>query len=516
MLESIVNLDCGNGPIEPSYNAYTSVGDNAASIVPAFDTEVDTSSTLEAVRSWLQQCCCVDSARSFKPTRLLHIGSNEDFVTLIETCGTKISNYACLSYCWGGSQPVINSTLRALTPDGWQIYVRDLPNTFKDAITTLRRLGFEYVWIDSLCIVQDDQHDKDREIHKMPLIYKNAHLTLCASTARSCSEGFLHPRPDYSDCQLRVCKPNGEIGTILMDQIPWISPLVTEPLGTRAWAFQERLLSPRLLEYGWRTLRWGCSCSARYSGYQPLTVPPESNWKAPAVLSYNLFGYLDPNGLRRMPQHKDELFDHWNSIVDRYTRRNLTYPDDRLAAIGGVATELQARTVNAPLGGHEDLRPRPKASRAPSWSWTAVDGPISINHSREIVQSFRVLETEVHGGFGLSARGSITVQGPVNPLLVQNAAALDRGACGLRIYPDCAGELAEITDDESLVEKKPMYRLSDMTFLAIGRANWDREIVRGLLLVQNGDDHRRVGYFQLRSTGRFLIEDWRVQRLRIV
>ncbi len=90
------------------------------------------------------------------------------------------------------------------------------------------------------------------------------------------------------------------------------------------------------------------------------------------------------------------------------------------------------------------------------------------------------------------------------------------GEYELEIYPDCAGELVEVPDDEALVDEKPLSKLSYLTFIAIGRANWDHEIVRGLLLVQNGKEYRRVGYFQVRSNGLFSVENWSVETLRIV
>jgi hypothetical protein len=282
-------------------------GNNAASLVPSLDTEVDTPSTIEAVREWLQNCRCTGTSseqKTFKPTRLLDIGEKEDqdHVTVIETLGNATSSYACLSYYWGGSQPVTNSILRKPSSDGWVIPLYELPETFKESIYTLRRLGFQYVWIDSLCIIQDDLDNKGREICEMPHIYKNSQLTLCASTAQSCDLGFLQPRPDHSENQLQLSMPNGKFGTLYLDRISWIFPPATEQLGTRAWAFQERFLSPRLLEYGWRTLRWSCSCSERYSGYQPLPSLADNNGDALPAPSYNLFGYLNPSGIRHITQ----------------------------------------------------------------------------------------------------------------------------------------------------------------------------------------------------------------------
>jgi hypothetical protein len=110
-----------------------------------------------------------------------------------------------------------------------------------------------------------------------------------------------------------------------------------------------------------------------------------------------------------------------------------------------------------------ELHPRP-TSRAPSWSWAAVDGAVSINHSWEVVQPFRVLDTDISGGFCLSAHGLITVEGLVRegmwwyegwnltePLLAPDTTALKRHDYELTISPDCAGEIFEFLNDTTLV-----------------------------------------------------------------
>lgn len=508
------------------------------------------------MKRWLRICPCTASSSgegAFKPTRLLYIRelADRDEVTLVHTQRMRVAKYACLSYCWGGSQPVINTVLRGFASDDWVIPVRELPQTFKDAICTLRLLDFDYLWIDSLCIVQNDPKDKDREICQMSRIYKNASLTLCASIARSYHEGFLHPRPNYSEYRLQVRLKNGSIGIVCLDRIFQSLPRATEPLGTRAWAYQERLLSPRLLEYGRRTLRWSCSCCERYSGYQPALALERNNETASGGLHYNLFSSINPDGFRPMPQHRDELFYHWNAIVYQYTRRNLTFSNDRLAAIGGVASEVGERTgvrylaglwdyerlpslmlwrvVDKSLRSPQILRPRPAVFRAPSWSWAAVDGAIYTNNSNEVVKQFKILKTEIRGGFGHSAHGSITVEGPacigihgydrveINHLSsTQDTLALLRDYCELSIYPDCADELIEVRDEEARVDEKPLFKLPDLTFIAIGRSDYDYEIVRGVLLVPDGEDYRRVGYFQVRSTGPFSVKDWSVETFRII
>lgn len=422
------------------------------------------------------------------------------------------------------------------------IALHDLPKSFKDSIKTLRQLGFQYVWVDSLCIIQDDLDDKEREIYQMPNIYKNSELTLCASSAESCDQGFLQPRPDYSENQLQLTMPNNKIGTIYFDRVKWRFPPIGEPLNSRAWALQERLLSPRLLEYGWRTSRWSCLCSESYSGYQLIPISTGTHEDSLTTLNYNLYRFLNPSGGRSIAKRREDLLICWSRIVDQYTSRSLTLPDDRLAAIGGVAAELQERTGVPYLAGlwnYEELptmllwkvdsplyklQSRPlKTSRAPSWSWAAVDGAVTIFRNHKIMESFRVLNTEVSGGFGISARGSLTIEGPVQEglwwyegwnftehLVAPDTIALIRHDCELSIWPDCHGEFFEFLDNRiSLKSLK-------LTFVAIGRANWDQDIIRGLVLLRDDGKYKRVGRFQVRDKDRFSVADWSVEVLCIV
>lgn len=548
-LDSLVHLDCGNGPIKPHFNVYTYSGNEASKLVPSLDKVVDSSATTRSIREWIQECRCLGrplNESPFQPTRLLDVEgtTDRDHVTLIETHGISVPDYACLSYCWGGLQPIVNSTTRKSPPEGWTISLHELPKTFRDAIHVLRRLGYRYVWIDSLCIIQDDLDDKEREINQMPHIYKGSSLTLCASTARSCDEGFIEPRLEHSEFQLPVSLSDNKTGTIYLDRILWFQPPIEEPLGTRAWALQERLLSPRVIEYGWRTVRWNCFCTEGYSGYQSLSADISGKSGFPNTLNYNLFGYLNPLGPRRIPQQSDELFECWVHIVTQYTRRVLTLADDRLAAIGGIAAEIQARTkipylaglwnyerlptqllwkVKSPL---QKLLSRPSISRAPSWSWPAVDGPVSFNHSEGLVSPCRVLDTDVSGGFGLSARGLITVEAPVREGLwwydgwdsakhemTPEAIALTWRDIDLSIWPDCVGEIFEAVDDATAIKALDL----DLTFLAIGVADWDHDIVRGLVLArENKKCHRRVGFFQVCSKGSSLVADWETKAVRIL
>jgi hypothetical protein len=256
--------------------------------------------------------------------------------------------YAALSYCWVGEQEVrtTNSTLhRHLT----RLNEKDLPATVRDAVLVTERLGITQIWIDSLCIIQDNIHDKTVELAQMPLVYNQATVTIVASRATSVQEGFLRPRSSISGqnpqilFQLPYTNSKGVNGSLAV--YPHIE--ATEPLDFRAWALQERYLSPRILEYGTLRTRWICSCCHELSSSRdhPLTDGFDENARLDTVNElanvegsspkmgkheyfYNLANLYLPEG-SWLPGHKR---DQWYSLLKLYTHRKLTVPSDRLSS----------------------------------------------------------------------------------------------------------------------------------------------------------------------------------------
>lgn len=141
------------------------------------------------ISTWIKDCQDSHSAcRSSKfsgtlPTRVIDVGS-PDGGTPLHLCDTngQAGDFIALSHCWGGRQP-LELTKENADPLKSCVPWAKLPNTFQDAIAVTRMLGLRYIWIDSLCIIQNDAQDWEREAAKMALIFESAYLTIAATAA---------------------------------------------------------------------------------------------------------------------------------------------------------------------------------------------------------------------------------------------------------------------------------------------------------------------------------------------
>ncbi|CAN9204123.1 unnamed protein product [Alternaria alternata] len=228
---------------------------------------------------------CVDSHASCGqesipelPNRVLDLRSGADDmmnIKLIRTQGLD-ARYACLSHRW--SKPAALTTVKSNYVShtkgiGWDVF----PKTFIDAITIAQDLGLRYLWIDSLCIIQDDEDDKLHEIAKMSSVYTNSYITIAATHSESSmhgcySTGSLH----HQDYQISSSKQHSavamETDLYVREKIAHIGEeRAMTPLLKRGWVCQERLLSPRVLHYCEKELVWECreSSSCQCSCFNP-------------------------------------------------------------------------------------------------------------------------------------------------------------------------------------------------------------------------------------------------------
>ena len=322
---------------------------------------------------------CQFQTGSRPPRRLLHIQreAGQPHLKLVEPAEGALLKWCALSYCWGneGTSMTTRATLQSRL---MSVKFDELPRTLREAILVCQRLNVSYIWIDSLCIVQDDEEEKMHDVKHMPDVYGQAFITLSASSASSVNKGFLHTRdiamrfPPFS---LRYRCRDGAEGRLLFQ--PELYPK-RDPTNRRGWTLQERVLSPRLIDFSSLQVRWRCqttkSCD---SGYPP------SQWK----WYFHATDYISRASLQHMST--DDVIYLCKTLVEDYSQRQVTFPEDKLVAFSAIPTLLNRDggyyaglwaadfpfnltwAPNGSPGGH--LPPRPRKYRAPSWSWAALD-----------------------------------------------------------------------------------------------------------------------------------------------
>ncbi|KAF2648074.1 HET-domain-containing protein [Lophiostoma macrostomum CBS 122681] len=389
-----------------------------------FELESSTNgpNTRKLVKKWVDGCsehhqhCGNTREPGFFPTRLIAIQGNNQHKTFRLIKGTTCtpgSLYCTLSHCWGSHKPVENK-LRLLQTTADQLAQEQsidvLPRTFRDAIEVALRFGANLLWIDSLCIYQDSADDWRAEAATMQQVYKNSHLSISALGAEDDDAGLFFDR-DPAQVGLTVVLLKSS-----QDDSPrpyrfelekgwaWRLSWSPEPIISRGWVVQERLLPARVLHFGSKQVFWECReqnacevhpetvyCSQRddeSDEARRLRAIERSNWK-PHLWKQ----LLDAPDRRSVEDPYLQLFVDWNAILHTYSEAKLTVPTDKLVALSGLAKDMkQALDVIRP-GNHRylaglweeqlreglcwsvnDRETRPSGYRAPSWSFAAIDG----------------------------------------------------------------------------------------------------------------------------------------------
>jgi hypothetical protein len=232
----------------------------------------------------------------------------------------------------------------------------------------------------------------------MGMTYKNATITIAASSAADVTEGFLSLRPEKDHCQLTLLLPGGACGSFMMAP-PIYAYVPNDPLQLRGWALQESLLSPRLLSYGEKEVVWHCQSER----FKQITHSYLNYFEKVKRLPPNVFENKSPRK-RHTCKQQAEL---WSSVVYDYSGRHLTLPEDRLPALAGIAQELANCWGDVYIAGMWKncliyllgwYRPRyieksklEVSKYAPSWSWASVYSQVEfhlvVRPDAEVLQS---------------------------------------------------------------------------------------------------------------------------------
>lgn len=240
-----------------------------------------------------------------------------------------------MSYCWGKREQSYQTTESNLSAGKKLIRIDDLDKSIQDAITCVRELGINYLWVDSLCIMQDNYEDKKITIKDLKNIFYNATVTIIAEDAETVAHGFLGDRQKSPICQLPFyCLSSGLVGSVtLMSTVKlkkdYIWPrLVRSGTRDRAWCLEEYLLSPRKLIYGEFDFRWSCQAPS-YKPHYPKDVDRRGD---ASIASWDSV----------FSDYKTETqkVTRWLRIVQEYSLRNLTESEDKSRAIAGIGEKL--------------------------------------------------------------------------------------------------------------------------------------------------------------------------------
>ncbi|KAH7398502.1 heterokaryon incompatibility protein-domain-containing protein [Pyrenochaeta sp. MPI-SDFR-AT-0127] len=367
-------------------------------------------------KHWLQTCtqnhvqCNRNLASRDSPTRILDISGLEHGIDprLLQNMVLD-SGYVALSHRWG-VQGLPSTTTLNLAARLERLPLVELSQTMQDAIQITRELGFKYIWIDALCIIQDSTEDWLREASRMSSVFSGAIVTIAVADADHHAQGIFRPRPARCMRPFRIpylqdtpyrertrLDGEGEFYVFPKSSLVGAGNRSKGTLDTRAWILQEQLLSPRMLYYGNGEIYWDC-VTVSASESSPIAASllydsdPDETW-ALKLIRRTLAGSTNTRALRR------KIADIWTQIIKNYSSRKLTRQSDKLIALEGILKPLAVILEDEPVAGmwRDQLwkqlvwwMPGPEVSIAtssdetfvaPSWSWLSVHAPVFYHNA---------------------------------------------------------------------------------------------------------------------------------------
>lgn len=511
----------------------------------------NSSRTLQLARNWVDECYrthleCRWSDQNTEgdpplPSRVIDIGETEEDRLRILLPKGRVGKWVALSHRWPSTGVRFMKATRSNIEDLQCGFLPgSLPSTFQDAIKITRALGIRFLWIDSLCILQDSLEDWNEEAGRMAEIFANAYVTIAAAATKDCFGGILVQRewaPRSKPCKLPVPSKEG-LGSVFIDfcidkndnSSSIDSKGDINYLKDRAWCFQECRLSHRLLTFDRLQMSYTCLRHGLHEDRHPVPyfIKEYKNDFLP-----HLKGTLS-NDTTRL----HDTLKIWYRILSDYTTCNLTFSSDKLVALSGIANvvgnfiqdkyyaglwhkNLPQALLWSPYDEEDLPYPGYKATkapryRAPSWSWASIDSRISSFICRETmshpaVSTVLEISTEPCGPdiYGQVTNGHLVIRG-----------SFKKAICGEKLtcwpqQPQLCWE--QKTDQES---DDVSHCVFDHSIPAVGSTIWCLQITTkyGLILSPLPDNeglYVRVGIFHLRSKdvnngrvpSRFSVED---------
>ncbi|KAK0652325.1 heterokaryon incompatibility protein-domain-containing protein [Cercophora newfieldiana] len=363
------------------------------------------------VRNWMQQCAhwhgveCRPSRTNWKAgssadngvpfIRLLDLSEN----CLIETHSP--GPFVCLSYVWGRA-PVfktLQGNIEQLKqPGSLESQLNAFPRSIRDAIEVVKMLGERFLWVDSICIVQDDDDDKERQISVMDRVYETASLTLVLAGGDSADSGIGGLEDGSRRTEQNTAHYSGSL--VLVQLLPNCNQAIGKSVwNSRGWTYQERLLSNRCLVFIDDTVYFQCH---RATWGEDYTAEDMRMAVCAPMMDIELSLNLDPSrapliAQHRINTHRTAYFPYYCRLVEEYTSRHMSFETDRILGFEAVLNKFRTTYGLSFMYGlpeemlHESLlwQPGNRMKRVaggktswpmfPSWSWAGWIGAVEYN-----------------------------------------------------------------------------------------------------------------------------------------
>ncbi|KAL8856791.1 MAG: hypothetical protein Q9178_006628 [Gyalolechia marmorata] len=302
-----------------------------------------------------------------------------------DTLGAGSSpGYCTLSHRWGQTQP------SKLTRESYESFQENipfevLPKTFADAVHISLNLGVPFLWIDSLCICQDDQDDWLAESARMGDIYANGICNIAALDHGAC---FFEGPTSASEALYFSTRGKHYLATKHIEPISYDDWLKNTALGKRGWVFQELVLSPRTIFYGAGGISWDCVDGTADEVHSMRARLPYTRAAAGYKRTFAQFQSSTPLPIQYRERSVHDIL--WSQLVSEYSNTVLSHETDKWLAISGLARRYMESSGRRLVAGFhydhllEELAwwSNTSAGRvpngAPTWSWLSCKSGVCM------------------------------------------------------------------------------------------------------------------------------------------